>query len=137
MAWVMNKDLRYENLVKDLWTPLNLPFEERVLLSTSRFKIALALKHGEGCREDAISHLGVHLLVAEIDEHDSRKINLNELIEFEQHIYGETLRKLKNWPPRGRYHYDIYRLVCEELSVSMPVSCGLRLRAAALMMPLR
>ncbi|MGV9220493.1 hypothetical protein ACTOVN_05195 [Arcanobacterium canis] len=133
----MNEDSRYEKLVKDLWTPLNLPSEERVLLSTSRLKIALALRHGAACREDAISHLRVHLMAAEIDEHDSRNENLDELIEFEQFIYEDTLRKLRSWPPRERYHYDIYKMVCEELSASIPVSCGLRLRAAALMIPVR
>lgn len=98
-------DRRYELLVEELRDADSLPFEERVLLSTSRDVLAVAIVEFAGCRGAELACLSRHLLDAEVMAHSISGANQDDM----RAACIRGARVLPDAVASSRYHYDVYR----------------------------
>lgn len=129
----MSDDVRYENILSELDDQSPVSFEEKILISTPKYRLALALLHGWGCSQVELSHLHTHLLTAEMMEHKMQESDLfdarSEAIARISGLHLEPSVAVFN----GRYHYDVYRSLVSKLSTHDVHTCSSRLIATALM----
>ncbi|MCG7299685.1 MULTISPECIES: hypothetical protein [Brevibacterium] len=129
----MSDDVRYSGILSELDDQSPVSFEEKILISTPKNRLALAVLHGWTCCEVEPSHLHIHLLDAEMMEHKMRESDFfearSEVIARISELHLETSVTAFN----GRYHYDVYRSLVSKLSSHNVDACSSRLIATALM----
>lgn len=128
-----NFDDRYNSLVQEFKFLENISFSDKILLSTSKNRLMVAILEGHKCNRVESSHLSNHLLLAEEVEHlgglneDILKIDVNSILsEFR----GPEIENINNLT---RYHYDIFRYIVDKLSAGKFPTCSNKLIAAGIM----